>query len=1101
MRRFLAPCARLATLAFLFASVHLPPARAFQAVIRQGQEAPEVANENDFLGWALATGDFNGDGFDDVAMGAPSENESLTPGVEHGAVIVNYGSARGITHLSAEFLTVGDLTDGLVHYGIALAAGNFNNDPYDDLAVGAPDFDGNMGATTSSGVVWIHLGGPTGLPETASIVLDQTWAGDPLEALDRFGAALATGYFDDDLYADLAVGSPGENGDAGAVFVFYGQAAGGGISPAGVQSFDHTDFGASGLLLGKFGAALDAGNLFGGVEEELAIGAPETPVDAMAQTGRVYLLPATAAGLTTAGAFYQDPVLFGFQWPAGGKFGAAITIGRYYDTGGPEERMVVGAPESAVCNGCAASGLLYFVKDFTAPFAGDASYVDQTDLGFLGEDEAGDRLGHALASGDWDGDGFDDLAAGIPGENISNESITGLSASDAGRVALWIGGDLVFSASDANVFHAVTMNDSLESGDSVGWALAFGHFDDSGRANLAIGAPLKDYRNFLSGEMTGEAGQVHILAPWRQPQGLPHRSSAVTDCSGRFVYAQRPFQGIPPASVTKAMTVLLAAEAIQAGVVDTNEVYTVPEWVADEVSGSNAGLVTGQQITFGDLVKLAVAVSAGDACYAIGDHLTGGNHVWNGLDGTLPGFNTMMNLRADQLGMDYSNFNNPSGRPLVDHYMGAYDWVRFAEQAMENPLFRYYVGTNNWLNIPGYSPQPYNWLTNSQGAHPAVDGIKPGRNPLAHHTGLWSARDQVLGRYQAAAFGTPDGGYGVSNDVNEITLGDALLDLAFVECAPGFQSPPPGSDPRPEPWGAFPGIPTGPDTDPTHCFLMPLDGFTGEDALIEVLPMNVVNGAADFEICVWRSSELILEPGETATITVNPVRSHLGFRIYNVLRTAADLQITVSDPASSMPVNIPGEGEYLIPAAGPLASPFSLTIQNLSSIAGVRLQLDENGYKYLGAVTSRTITMTLGRDPHQSEQVVKVCIDGLDPTAENLVSLAVRPGSVPVAGVEPAPVVASAPGLRLRAAAPNPFHGTTTLAYELTSGGPVTITVHDIGGRRVRRLATSEWQAAGWHEAIWDGRDDAGRLAPVGIYFQVVAAGDARAAARVVRVE
>jgi hypothetical protein len=282
---------------------------------------------------------------------------------------------------------------------------------------------------------------------------------------------------------------------------------------------------------------------------------------------------------------------------------------------------------------------------------------------------------------------------------------------------------------------------------------------------------------------------------------------------------------------------------------------------------------------------------------------------------------------------------------------------------------------------------------------------------------------------------------------------------------------------------------------------MPLDGFTGEDALIEVLPMNVVNGAADFEICVWRSSELILEPGETATITVNPVRSHLGFRIYNVLRTAADLQITVSDPASSMPVNIPGEGEYLIPAAGPLASPFSLTIQNLSSIAGVRLQLDENGYKYLGAVTSRTFTMTLGRDPHQSEQVVKVCIDGLDPTAENLVSLAVRPGSVPVAGVEPAPVVASAPGLRLRAAAPNPFHGTTTLAYELTSGGPVTITVHDIGGRRVRRLATSEWQAAGWHEAIWDGRDDAGRLAPVGIYFQVVAAGDARAAARVVRVE
>ena len=134
---------------------------AYLMVIRQGEEAPEIPNANDFLGWAVATGDFNGDGYDDLAMGAPSENEDVLPAREHGAVIVNYGSSRGIRHNGSQFLTVGAITETIVHYGIALAAGDFNDDGYDDLAVGLPDFDGALGTVTSSGAVWIHLGGPS----------------------------------------------------------------------------------------------------------------------------------------------------------------------------------------------------------------------------------------------------------------------------------------------------------------------------------------------------------------------------------------------------------------------------------------------------------------------------------------------------------------------------------------------------------------------------------------------------------------------------------------------------------------------------------------------------------------------------------------------------------------------------------------------------------------------------------------------------------------------------------------------------------------------------------------------------------------------------
>ena len=75
-----------------------------------------------------------------------------------------------------------------------------------------------------------------------------------------------------------------------------------------------------------------------------------------------------------------------------------------------------------------------------------------------------------------------------------------------------------------------------------------------------------------------------------------------------------------------------------------------------------------------------------------------------------------MNQRAQQLGMMHSHFTTPSGRPLVDHYISAYDWLVFAQQAMQNPLFRFYVGTRLWLDIPGYSPQPYGWLAGARTA-------------------------------------------------------------------------------------------------------------------------------------------------------------------------------------------------------------------------------------------------------------------------------------------------------------------------------------------------------------------------------------------------
>jgi hypothetical protein len=71
---------------------------------------------------------------------------------------------------------------------------------------------------------------------------------------------------------------------------------------------------------------------------------------------------------------------------------------------------------------------------------------------------------------------------------------------------------------------------------------------------------------------------------------------------------------------------------------------------------------------------------------------------------------------------------------------------------------------------------------------------------------------------------------------------------------------------------------------------------------------------------------------------------------------------------------------------------------------------------------------------------------------------------------------------RLRGCSPNPFGRATAIYYQLGSAGSVALTLHDVTGRSVRRLAGGP-QLAGFHSVAWDGRDDKGRVLPAGVYF------------------
>jgi hypothetical protein len=347
--------------------------------------APAWTAESDqdqaYFGTSVASaGDVNGDGFDDVVVGAPrfSDGELL-----EGKAFLYLGSASGV-ETSAAWTAESD--NAFAYFGQSVAsAGDVNGDGFGDVIVGAPYFSGRR----SEGRAFLYLGSPTGLGTSPA------WTSGGLQGSEYFGQSVASaGDVNGDGFDDVVVGAPsyddGQINEGGA-FLYLGSATGLSASAAWTSEADQND--------ASYGwTVASAGDVNGDGFGDVIVGSPYFDHPDLDE-GRAFVYLGSSSGLGTSPAWVAE------SNQALSFFAQSVASAGDVNADGFDD-VIVGAPYYA--HGENGEGVAFL-------YLGSANGLDTAAARAIEPNRLDVSFGESVASaGDVNDDGFGDFIAGAP---------------------------------------------------------------------------------------------------------------------------------------------------------------------------------------------------------------------------------------------------------------------------------------------------------------------------------------------------------------------------------------------------------------------------------------------------------------------------------------------------------------------------------------------------------------------------------------------------------------------------------------------------------------------------------------------------------------
>lgn len=186
--------------------------------------------------------------------------------------------------------------------------------------------------------------------------------------------------------------------------------------------------------------------------------------------------------------------------------------------------------------------------------------------------------------------------------------------------------------------------------------------------------------------------------------------------TGNILYDKNSDEQLPPASMTKIMTMLLIMEEIDKGQLKMDEKVRTSEYAAS-MGGSQIFLEPGEEMTVHEMLKGIAIASGNDASVAMAERIAGSEEA----------FVDKMNDRAKELGLKHTSFQNPTGLPEKNHYSTAHDMAVMAKELLKFEEITKYTG--QYEDYLREDTDKKFWLVNTNRLvrfYKGVDGVKTG---------------------------------------------------------------------------------------------------------------------------------------------------------------------------------------------------------------------------------------------------------------------------------------------------------------------------------------------------------------------------------------